>query len=281
MLSTIQSVPLDDVLTFGKEKFNTSNHWTDGLIPDDYSLKNNQTDTHNWIDYFKKFYIVINFDESDHRVFKSAATLSRIKNKISNIYEDEIDAIIGKYKHYEKYMTDGCFIRTEQVSLKYGKHSIGPYFNLHNIIESILTSPDGHTPIHELPIKLYVIPWIDIIKFQEFRVFVHDKKITAISQQHLYESNQILNKLSKSDADILINKWIQIITTFFDKKIRRYIDINSYVYDFAILEDEQPYFIEINPFGKEYSSGSSLFHWIIDEDILYGKKEEIYFRYVI
>lgn len=40
-------------------------------------------------------------------------------------------------------------------------------------------------------------------------------------------------------------------------------------------------FIEINSFGKEYTSGSSLFHWLIDENKLYSDSEEIYFRYTI
>lgn len=281
MASIIQQIDLADVQTHGKERYNSNNHWIGDSPPLDYSLKNDQTDTRNWIDFFKKFYIVINFDESDHHVFKSALTISRMRNKISKIHEDEIDAIIDKYKQYEKYLENGCFIRTENVSLKYGKHSVGPYFKIRDIIESMLTSPSEHTPVHELPIKLYIIPWVEIIKFQEFRVFVCNKKITAISQQSLYQSNDILNKLSKDEAELVINRWIEIITTYFNKKIRGSIDIDSYVYDFGILADDRPYFIEINPFGKEYSSGSSLFHWIIDEDILYGKKEEVYFRYCV
>ena len=51
--------------------------------------------------------------------------------------------------------------------------------------------------------------------------------------------------------------------------------------DIAILEGDIPYFIEINCFGKEYAAGSSLFHWLIDEEKLYNTKNEnkVYFRY--
>ncbi len=44
-----------------------------------------------------------------------------------------------------------------------------------------------------------------------------------------------------------------------------------------------PYLIELNCFGKEYAAGSSLFHWLLDEDILYDRKGEgrVYFRYII
>jgi hypothetical protein len=58
--------------------------------------------------------------------------------------------------------------------------------------------------------------------------------------------------------------------------------ISSYSYDFAIVNNK-PYFIEMNSFGKEYAAGSALFHWLLDEDILYGKSGEncIEFRYTV
>ena len=58
---------------------------------------------------------------------------------------------------------------------------------------------------------------------------------------------------------------------------------NNYTFDFAII-NSQPYFIELNSFGKEYAAGSALFHWILDEHILYNKFEHnnfIEFRYTI
>jgi hypothetical protein len=52
--------------------------------------------------------------------------------------------------------------------------------------------------------------------------------------------------------------------------------------DFAILNDDTPYFIELNSFGKEYASGSALFDWIQDYSILYGLNgNSIEFRYTI
>ncbi len=59
--------------------------------------------------------------------------------------------------------------------------------------------------------------------------------------------------------------------------------MNYYTYDFAFEDNNvtKPYFIEPNSFGKEYAAGSELFHWEIDEEILYGKKEKIYFRYTV
>jgi hypothetical protein len=175
----------------------------------------------------------------------------------------------------------GHFVRCENVSLKYGKHGCIQYTNIKQIFESMLTSPIGHSPINVdiEELNIYLIQWTNINKFKEFRVFVHDNKITAISQQHFYQSNELLKVLSNDDKSKIINEWIILIQNYFNSNIKNNILLNSYCYDFAILDNNKPYFIEINPFGKEYSSGSALFHWLNDENKLYGIDDKIYFRY--
>jgi hypothetical protein len=56
--------------------------------------------------------------------------------------------------------------------------------------------------------------------------------------------------------------------------------LSNYSIDLAIINGEV-YFIELNCFGKEYAAGSALFHWLLDEHILYGKMGPDYvdFRY--
>jgi hypothetical protein len=56
----------------------------------------------------------------------------------------------------------------------------------------------------------------------------------------------------------------------------------NYTFDLVLLNDSTFYFIEPNSFGKEYSAGSALFHWINDSDILLNEScNEIEFRYTI
>ena len=108
-------------------------------------------------------------------------------------------------------------------------------------------------------------------------MFVCNNKITAILQQNLYY--KLYDELSISK----IPENLQIIIDYFTKEIVTKINwISSYSYDFAIV-DGNPYFIEMNCFGKEYAAGSALFHWLLDEDVLYGKSGEnvIEFRYTI
>jgi len=46
--------------------------------------------------------------------------------------------------------------------------------------------------------------------------------------------------------------------------------INSYTIDISIV-NSQAYFIKLNTFGKEYAAGSALFHWLLDETIIYNE----------
>lgn len=150
---------------------------------------------------------------------------------------------------------------------------------------------------------IYLFEWININPNLEFRVFVNNNKITAISQQQLYDRNQILYNISSQYNHIddqaccltrnqsilynncinhktqIINQWCECITSFFEHKIKPLIThIANYSIDLAILNDNIPYLIELNSFGKEYSAGSALFHWLLDEQKLYSG-EQIYFRY--
>ena len=50
--------------------------------------------------------------------------------------------------------------------------------------------------------------------------------------------------------------------------------------DLSILDDGRLFFIEPNCFGKEYAAGSALFHWIKDEEQLYGRTDRVHFRWV-
>jgi len=56
--------------------------------------------------------------------------------------------------------------------------------------------------------------------------------------------------------------------------------LSSYCMDLSILDDGRLFFIEPNCFGKEYAAGSALFHWIKDEEQLYGRTDRVHFRWV-
>lgn len=282
----IQPIDLNDVLVHNKVRYNTNNIWINGERPEDYDLICEQCNLDKWIDKFHKSYAVINIPIEYW--MKNALGFGMMTGQLSNLFKEDIDSYIKRHetnKIRELLSSNYNFVRSNRVSLKRGVHGHGPYKSLRQITESLITTDQGHTPLREKEfnegsLKLYLMEWIDMSEYKEFRVFVKDRKITAISQQSLYTSNSLLINMSPEQRDKTIRNWVRIIQNYYHNVIAEKLNhINSYCIDIVILEDESPYFIEINPFGKEYSSGSSLFGWIQDEEILYGKTDKLCFRY--
>ena len=110
---------------------------------------------------------------------------------------------------------------------------------------------------------------------KEFRVFVYQNNITAVSSQHIYKVNTWLN--SMTDTNII--DIIQDLRQFFILNIRSKMSYaESYVMDIVLLDSGQFYFIEPNTFGSAYSSGSALFQWLLDDEMLHTSTN-IEFRY--
>lgn len=283
----IQQITLDDVVKYDKERFNSNNHWENNIRPDDYEQRLEETNTKYWINNFRKGFKTIVINDPKHlRWMKECMEISSQTGKFSELFCDEMEEFLKEYEGIYNIDPNGnYFIRTENVSLKYGQHKTGPYNNLRMIVESLVSSMCGHTPIKDNTdeIVLYLLPFIEIEEHTEFRVFVCGKKITAISQQNLYSN--VFKNVEKCEG--IINKYIQTILEYFESNIKNSLPYSDYTYDFAIVGRKcEPFFIEPNSFGKEYAAGSALFHWERDYDILYGiendkKMNKVYFRYVV
>ena len=97
----------------------------------------------------------------------------------------------------------------------------------------------------------------------EFRCYVHNRTVTAISQYHCYCRFEALQDLEH------VEKIRSAICTFHEET-KNSFSVPSYVIDIAVdPEDYSCQVIELNPFGKTMSSGSGLFHWERDGDLLY------------
>lgn len=110
----------------------------------------------------------------------------------------------------------------------------------------------------------------NVEKRNEFRVFVHRYKITAVSQQHLKNAfnysatelhilKQSINKLNASNIiykNCVIDVWID------------FINIDAHIIDYK-------------PVGAYSNTESRLFHWINDNDRLFGDGNQIEIRIVI
>jgi hypothetical protein len=297
----IEKIPIDDVFKYDKLKYNSNNHWEDNIKPNDYNQVLEQTYLNKWINNFRQYKLII-INNSQHITWlKEVSKLCQVLRRFSTLYEDDLDDILKFYQHYDHlFENKSYFVRCENVSLKYGELGNVPFNNLKDILKACVTCCDTHTPILDdmTELHIYLFEWININPNLEFRVFVNNNKITAISQQHLYDRNQILYDISSKynyvdnfehcltrnqktlydecvlNKRIFIESWCNIILFFFENTIRTNIThISSYVLDIALVNDK-PYLIELNSFGKEYSSGSALYHWLIDEQKLYDNNNK-------
>lgn len=261
--------------------YNSNNHWNrseKGTLdrPDDYIERLEKTFTSKWIDKFHSNYYTFEIQKKDFYWMREAYKIGKFTGSFTKMFEEELEDAISTYKDVDEYLSTierGVFVRSENVSLKYGVNGLGPYKSVKSILESAVSSSPTHTPFNEdtTHLKFYLLPWKDINEDYEFRVFVYDNKITGISQQKCYS----VAGFKGSELGSIIKRLLDS----FENDIKHKINLSEYSYDVALLEDHKVYFIEINGFGKEYAAGSSLFHWLRDEDVLYGKREP-QFRYV-
>ena len=208
----IEEIPQYDVVSC-PDNYNSCNH---GARPDDYSKILEQGNTSNWVNSFHTDYSVINiFDkpsavserliksitkgdclDKDLKWMKEAYKSGSYTGKFPEMFEEEKLDMLHRYKHLDKYFDGGkYFVRCNSVSLKYGQHGVGPYTNFEQIIESLVTCVDTHTPLDNKnkgaePLTIYLLKWQKFDKYKEYRIFVCCNVITAISQQNIYEVNE-------------------------------------------------------------------------------------------
>ena len=305
-----------------RRNYNSNNHWENGK-PEDYNAMSEACNTEHWVhlkgsegEDYKRY-------ELKPQLVKAmidAASHFHLTGSLSGDYQESVEdkeemmeilkkrGELNTYVQLDEQLKQGdWFVRTDLCSLKgtrpiivNGEEIINGNRVYKSAKELYLSMPTAdvtkHTPIKpigydgmkgELPkkINLYLFPWKKLNPDKEFRVFVHGGWVTAISQQNLYQRNELLMNMPLEERQTQVEKWARQIIEYVHKTVVPSIThISSYSIDLAINEtDDDIYFIELNPFGKQYSSGSALFHWIKDEKILYGQQQEdaVHFRYTI
>jgi len=113
-----------------------------------------------------------------------------------------------------------------------------------------------------IKINIVVRRWVDFRPELEFRGFVYNRKLTAVT--HYYKFCYVREVIERKEAIVLQ------IQTFFDEHLCETIPATTYVIDFAFLPTEELIVVELNPFALNTSPG--LFDWKKDEDVLTGVK---------
>lgn len=275
-------------------RYNTSNHWTydNRARPPDYDSVGQAVIAKHWMGKLKNdsrsFTLNANMMEKIRQIHRAFC----LTGNLSKSFREEI-ADLCKRKDGKEFgnmlKEDNYFVRTDYTSLKYGMHGNKIYKLPDEVLESIVSSPRSHCPLGDVDkeesLTLYLIPWRDIDPDFEFRVFVNNNEVTAISQQNIYRKNEALCKLSNDERAKKINNLVQSIVDYHASNVKNAVtNVDSYVMDLVVnsSDGESVYFIELNPFGKDYTSGAAAYSWTEDADKVYGKEQNtVHFRYVI
>ena len=113
--------------------------------------------------------------------------------------------------------------------------------------------------------SIILMPWNARINARsEFRVFIYDRRVMAIGQQRWSRS------FDYTDTELDIVESSILESHFWDD-----LPYTSLVADVLvdIVGSKSATLIECNPFGSFGPSGSSLFSWSVDRDVLYGKAQ--------
>lgn len=271
---TITRLQTDQVIPNIKTHYNVCNLWNESP-PHDYSAKLEKSFTRNWISEFHDKYHTIILDRDDLTWMSQAQAIGMITGMFPKLFTEELLETCSK--HESQFVHGHWFVRTDRTSLKDGVHGIGPYSDLRSIIESLVSSRKTHLCFHkeDHSCPIYLIPWKSIEDDKEFRLFVCNNRITAISTQHYSIANKWLSDMSDSQISQLVQK----INMYFENHIKHHLEYigGQYTIDIANILDTF-YFIEPNGFGAEYSAGSALFHWIHDS-VLYNTNNMIEIRF--
>jgi hypothetical protein len=111
---------------------------------------------------------------------------------------------------------------------------------------------------YDYPSHIILMPYRKIYEYNEARCFVYKGKCTAITQCVVNYENVRWNLNAKFYSEL----------AEMCSDIRDICSIDTFVMDIEIMNDGGIKLIELNPFGREGSTGAMLFDWEKDNDIL-------------
>ncbi|GGI92502.1 ATP-grasp domain-containing protein [Legionella impletisoli] len=125
-------------------------------------------------------------------------------------------------------------------------------------------------PDDEWSTSIILREWQPTLREQnEFRLFVYQGKVTAISQ---YNHTCLYPSLTANEHNQEVLNALNDRLTEFAKKAHPEIGMKDYILDLAVVDD-QIRIVELNPFAE--STGGCLFSWRADHDLLHGNLESL------
>ncbi|KAK9823852.1 hypothetical protein WJX72_005938 [[Myrmecia] bisecta] len=302
----VTRVPESAIDFISRAQHNSNNHRAEDLggreaplTTAEYHAILAQTDYHVWAGLkLKAAQEEVSFTAQHARVFVEAARSAELTLRFPEAYADELEAVAREcgLPWTEQIAGAPFFARFSSVSLKDGRGTgpdgnHGPFRTGKEIITAIVTS---HRAMNQLrrklkdpavgfPTTLYLLLWQDsMFSGNEFRVFVYQRRITAVSQyDHLGDNGW--GDCADSTLEAVVDNMQALLADILARSALLGVTLpDNFTMDILCLPQEQfkVEMIELNCFGAQLAAGSCLFHWVHDYDQLHSDGEDVELRVI-
>lgn len=236
------------------------------------------------------------FETREIRRLREAARTGILRGLVSESTWEDLEPTVARLQSAWRDVPEGYFYRFDGASPKDG-HRAFPARTASQVILALVTSRRALRAMDDGQTVLYFVRfepnWDET---REFRVFVRQGRVTAISQYSPWREG-VLSTTSDHDAI----RWTENAVSQLENLVLPSLmescgtrDMVCDVYATEINDSSRPNsvvslsetaketprdetkcvrVVELNSFGYWLASGSALFHWITDKDLLYGKDE--------
>lgn len=244
----------------------------------DYQTELRKTHLLNYADlihYPTKF--TYEFTPVEVRYLQQASQISIITNKWTKLYDEELNEILERLK--QNWVEGQYFIRFDSGSPKDGTVEF-PITNPESVIMALITSKRALSALNFGYNKLYFMDYdSEFDSSKEVRVFIKNRKVTCITQYNWYKPGYF-NKLNDETLQLIAKNIVNEVENNLIPLVCDKINTNDFTVDYLVKEDLTLKIIELNSFGYWLASGSCLFNWNTDRDIMYDNQHNhnVYFR---
>jgi hypothetical protein len=230
----------------------------------------------------------ITLTASQGRLLIAASQSSLHTREPNRMLEEELTSDIGPALKTLVFPPEGLFLRLDACSPKDGVDGRKPLRDLKQILLRLTTSHRAMNAIIRLldmdtPITLYFLPFnIEMNTALEYRVFCppSSAEVAAISQykwhtQSIFHdrSDDEIVQIAKTVMEEVRRIHANIMGCPLEERVAKLLRSQGFTFDVMFREKTQSCaLIELNTFGSRSGCGSCLFHWLRDEDVLYGRR---------
>lgn len=216
----------------------------------------------------------------DCRILAKAGQVGILTKKYPMLYEDELQSIEARLL----LPRPPYFARLSRCSTKGGQGGVGPFHTARQIVTALVTSYRCVIAFErQEPVGLYLLPFLPHFDCdKEFRVFVNNCKVTALSQ---YNETEDCGWGKYPDADLLnvAGNAVLLLDELLKKAAKLELALPTCFTVDVFCHADQDFaveLIELNSFGAQLAAGSCLFDWVTDYDLLYGLSDTLELRVI-